>query len=529
MKISTYQGDYDAKVVTPTVVDVTWEEVPDLLLRKTISAGILRDGTTRRNSNVESFNCIFLDIDQGLTIGTAIDRIKDQGLKAIVGTTRNHQKRKGESPACDRFRIILFLSDHHEVEEFNGYWNAAYSLFPEMDQACKDPSRIYFKCSEIVEVIDGDDFNPVPFRETFKKIDLPNNLSRTTLDFLNGNWISGQWHDLFIRSAFDIRRKGYSYSEAFGLLKKVTGTLDSEDIRQLKDVYSRTLQYQASVSTQQPNIITTAQDRVNVIKRERSARIEGKRNALPLINKSFRGITMIGPGLTLIGGITGRGKTSTASNLIKEVLNKTSKTILVITNEETMEDVYSRVACLRLGKNWREYRDAEGDIAWNDVEKEVECLAGYLEVKGGVSEGFDMTKLEDVIMVFEHVKTCSYIYDLVVLDYFQTVNHSVNEANESWIVSKKFGSYLKEFCRTCTIPVVVFVQLKSHSGGADFKSRVESDLTLANHATVIIEIVPDFEAETTTFLIHKDRFSHSTGKKIVNKFVNGEYIPLNHL
>jgi transposase-like protein len=57
----------------------------------------------------------------------------------------------------------------------------------------------------------------------------------------------------------------------------------------------------------------------------------------------------------------------------------------------------------------------------------------------------------------------------------------------------------------------------------EFKDRVENDKTIYNHAFQAIEIVPDFDASTSKFIIHKDRFGYKQGRTLHAKFNDGRF------
>ena len=92
-------------------------------------------------------------------------------------------------------------------------------------------------------------------------------------------------------------------------------------------------------------------------------------------------------------------------------------------------------------------------------------------------------------------------------------------------VSKNFGFYLKEYGKRVAKPVVVFAQLRAKDGDhKEFKTRVENDRTIFNHAFQAIEINPDYAASRTTFIIQKNRFGLKQREEVTMKFDGGRYI-----
>ena len=75
------------------------------------------------------------------------------------------------------------------------------------------------------------------------------------------------------------------------------------------------------------------------------------------------------------------------------------------------------------------------------------------------------------------------------------------------------------------MPIVLFAQLHSVAkrGNKEMDSRIKDCPNVIEPATVIIEVVPDFELGTSDFIIHKDRFGFA-GNRIPCKFDKGRYV-----
>jgi hypothetical protein len=64
----------------------------------------------KRNARYfESDSGIIVDIDEGLTIVGAIDKLKSNSLNYIIITSKSHQIQKKDSLAQDRYHILLFF------------------------------------------------------------------------------------------------------------------------------------------------------------------------------------------------------------------------------------------------------------------------------------------------------------------------------------------------------------------------------------------------------------------------------------
>ena len=80
-----------------------------------------------------------LDFDDGIDPLVVLQRCEDCGMwpDALYFTLSSTL----ENP---RFRLVFILSEPtHEVEKFTAVMQGLLRLFPESDQACKDPARMF--------------------------------------------------------------------------------------------------------------------------------------------------------------------------------------------------------------------------------------------------------------------------------------------------------------------------------------------------------------------------------------------------
>lgn len=247
---------------------------------------------------------------------------------------------------------------------------------------------------------------------------------------------------------------------------------------------------------------------------------------IPFISLDVMDRIKLYPGFVLVGGVSGHGKSTTAANIMAGFAsNVPAGKALVLTNEENSADVYDRIACAMTGVGFAKYRHGAGSAKEREaVEEESRRLMGRVVVEEG-STSYDMTCLEDVQAALVHAADGGY--GIALLDYLQTVNWSREHTDmEPVRVSKELGFFLKDYSRRVTIPVVVFAQLRPRDEAPDFKSRIQNDRTIYDHAVMAIEIVPDPEAKTTKFAIHKDRFGESQGTDIEMRYEGGRYVPV---
>jgi replicative DNA helicase len=236
--------------------------------------------------------------------------------------------------------------------------------------------------------------------------------------------------------------------------------------------------------------------------------------------------------LYLFCAYTGSGKSTVAAN-ISYPLWKQGKKILVISNEETEQDVIFRIACIELKLNFNDYKNGV-----MSTESQLKALALFPQIsefvkvkdvsyQAGSIEGVT-TKVEGIKKLLELVKHQTD-YSCVVIDYYQLIKYSIADSKKtSYENLNDLRIWLGQYIKSSTMPVVLFVQLysqsKRQSKGGDIDNRVKDCSAIVEPATVIIEIVPNYDAGTSDFIIHKNRFGQPG--KVTCGFEHGRYISL---
>lgn len=218
---------------------VTFDELKKLVVESNWAPSTF-EGGKRKKSNFEKSQIIALDFDSGLLLNDAIEEFKE--YKHIIGTSRNHQREKN-GLITDRFRVILFLDQ--ECIESVVYERTLKSLlekYSEADQACKDSSRFYYPCTEIIS---SKDFGK---KVTIKGALIKSNIKsqETTGDFLhnfisNGS-IEGQRNNDLFRASCIARDRGKDNRWCIdNLLPIVVGEdfLEEEALRTIESAFDR--------------------------------------------------------------------------------------------------------------------------------------------------------------------------------------------------------------------------------------------------------------------------------------------------
>lgn len=116
------------------------EELIDIVTNRGWSPFVF-DGYRAQKSFLRT-NFLVLDIDDGLTISDALDRVKKLGLYCVCLPTASHTKE------LNKYRLI-FVTDLviDKVDTFKENMNTLVKDFPESDPSCvTDCARFYFGC-----------------------------------------------------------------------------------------------------------------------------------------------------------------------------------------------------------------------------------------------------------------------------------------------------------------------------------------------------------------------------------------------
>ena len=114
-----------------------WTETRDKSACRLWSPITLKAGCTKRCiESVETVTALVLDFDDGTTLDEAAAKIP---CAWMAHSSHSHT---ADNP---RFRMILPISRPIPAGEWRGFWEECVKEFaPNVDKACKDPSRIYY-------------------------------------------------------------------------------------------------------------------------------------------------------------------------------------------------------------------------------------------------------------------------------------------------------------------------------------------------------------------------------------------------
>lgn len=245
---------------------------------------------------------------------------------------------------------------------------------------------------------------------------------------------------------------------------------------------------------------------------------------IPTTVNDYYGFSVDGDHLFLLDDFTVTHNSTCAAN-ISYALWKEGKKTLVISNEESQQDVLLRIACLDLGYNFNDYK--KGNMG---ADKLVECrklfedIAKHVKVVDVTYRNGLTTKYEGIVNALEMVKGADF--SAAMIDYYQLIQNSVNHpGKDRYSVLNDLRIYLQRYIRKSNIPIVLFAQLHSMGkrNNVELDSRVKECPTILEAATVVLEMIPNFEDRATYFLIKKDRFGLQ-GEKIICGFDKGKFV-----
>jgi hypothetical protein len=156
-KISVRDKDYSpANNTSFNIKEINKSNLRDTVKEKNYSLITWKDNTRKAENFQYAVGCV-IDIDNGLTVEKAQERLKKKGLNHFIVTSKRHTKE------ANRFHILVFFN-------YPVYCSSTYEkviqdvtkIFPEADQAVLDPARFIFGSPddcEIHEFWNGEDFD----------------------------------------------------------------------------------------------------------------------------------------------------------------------------------------------------------------------------------------------------------------------------------------------------------------------------------------------------------------------------------
>jgi replicative DNA helicase len=207
------------------------------------------------------------------------------------------------------------------------------------------------------------------------------------------------------------------------------------------------------------------------------------------------------------------------ANLIAPMINHApDKKILIITCEEPLNAVLSRIACCITCTSVKDFMFEPHKLTAEQVafvKKTKRDLSKYIVV---ISDG--TTVMENVQSHLIDAKELEY--SAIIIDYYQVIQTSNEMRKANYVeIFKHLGTWLKEWSADLKIPCVLFAQLNRAPEGEDtpFPRLVQYDHTISNHVHVALKIVKkDDQQGAPTTEIHCMLSRHSDKPGIIGRF-----------
>lgn len=267
-------------------------------------------------------------------------------------------------------------------------------------------------------------------------------------------------------------------------------------------------------------------DRINQLADESDEYLKAAREAKIFLNDDFRGIIPFFPrNILLAAASTGDGKSTTSANLTTQTLKQGGR-VLVITNEEHPADVYNRVTCLLRGWSYANHANFTEEQRKTFRQSMLNLSKRLSVIDNTYNNSFShTTSLEGVRTILMSLVEKKVHYDLIILDYYQNINVSVeNPQLKDWEVQHRLGKFLDTFKNVYPAPIVVLAQMKPRTDGLSFKEAIEGRKSILNVATCAIEVVAERDLKRTAWTIRKSRFAETVGKTIYTGYDRGAYV-----
>lgn len=248
------------------------------------------------------------------------------------------------------------------------------------------------------------------------------------------------------------------------------------------------------------------------------------RNAIPFVNPVLSAAAPLCPGgLTLMGAISGTGKSTTAAAILHELYLQ-KKRSFIVSNEETEAKILGRIACIEAGVDFNQYiQDKVPVNVRKMVAMEIAKIEPYVTV---MDDAVAATTIESIERVLKEVDE-DQSYSCIVIDFFQRITKSVKMPGIERVQALyNFKDMITDYSQHARVPVVLMTQLTplgSDESERNFETRIKWARGLYEAAATAIEIIKLKGIAASTFYVAKGRFTKAE-QQINCKYENGRFI-----
>lgn len=256
--------------------------------------------------------------------------------------------------------------------------------------------------------------------------------------------------------------------------------------------------------------------------------IEFADKILPFMGpKLTKSIQLCPKDFCLIGGVSGRGKSTCLSNITLPIL-EAGKKVVIISTEETAFEIMKRTMALKLGYDYgseKSWTDQKRMRILEEYKKYIDnfIIIDYLyETEDGVRSMVSTVEgLENVLNGLKENKP-----DIILIDYLTKISTSLISPDlHSHTVIDNAAKLIEEYQKETKIAVVAFCQLRAKKADEKLQERIKGRQSIYDYCTIVAEVVTDQENNSTIFKFDKVRKLPSGFQwEIELRYVNGKYI-----
>jgi len=270
--------------------------------------------------------------------------------------------------------------------------------------------------------------------------------------------------------------------------------------------------------------------------------MKAAQNAMVFINEEFKKIVpFFRKNLIVVGGDTGDGKSTAVSGIVFSAITRKNPATgkpckcLVITNEEAETDVINRITCLLKGWKYTNH-DQFSEEQRNTFKEFIPKWAnnGRLTVIGNTYQGVPniSNSVEGIEQIFNNLledhRNGRSVPDLIILDYYQNVNHSkIDPKLDEFGCQRKLSSLLDKMKLLFPGPIVVMAQMKKlvdEEDSTPFNVRLKGSKLICDKATFICELIPERKLLRSKWKVWKSRFTEAVGQSIYTGYDRGKFV-----
>jgi ABC-type dipeptide/oligopeptide/nickel transport system ATPase subunit len=249
--------------------------------------------------------------------------------------------------------------------------------------------------------------------------------------------------------------------------------------------------------------------------------------SVPFISDALGRLAPQVPGqVTMLGAISGTGK-STSTAAIAHRNYRLGKRTLIISNEESAQNVMARIACVETQVVFNDY--IQDLVPMNERKAVAHAIMDITPFVTVVDHPLASTTAERVVAMLKAADDKA-TYSIAVVDFLQRINRSSeNPVSEQTQVLYKFKDLITDYSANAKMPVVVMSQLKPmdpDETDRQIELRTKWCTGFYECCANVIEAIKLDGVPVTNYHVQKSRFGGAKKHWSAHEFKNGMFIPI---